>query len=112
MTAAAPAAARLFHALGDPVRLGLVERLAAGRPCILSELARDLPITRQGVRKHVQVLVDAGLVDLEPRGRASVARLRTKELAEAGAYLTRLERQWERRLESLRRSVEETEDPS
>jgi DNA-binding transcriptional ArsR family regulator len=99
-------AALLFHALGDPVRLGLLERLAARQPCILTELTRDFPMTRQGARKHLQVLVDAGLVSLEERGRACLARLRSDPLAEARAYLARLERRWEGRLDALRKSVE------
>lgn len=98
--------ATLFHALGDPVRLELVERLAARQPCRITALAQGLTISRQGARKHLQVLVDAGLVVLEAKGRESHARLRNEALDPARAFLVKLERQWDRRLQALKRSVE------
>lgn len=100
------AAARVFQALGDPVRLELVQRLARKQPCTIAALANGLPITRQGARKHLQVLADAKVIRLEPKGREVHVHLEAQALDPARAFLDRLERQWDRRLEALRRFVE------
>lgn len=98
---------RVFFALGDPVRLAIVQRLAAEQPCTIARVSEGLGITRQGVRKHLQVLADAGLVALEPRGREVQVHLEPARFDELRAFLDRLERQWDRRLDALRRFIEE-----
>jgi DNA-binding transcriptional ArsR family regulator len=98
--------ADVFHALGDRVRLEMVQRLARSQPCTVATVSQGLGITRQGARKHLQVLADARLVVLEPRGREVHVRLEAGAIERAQAFLSRLERQWDRRLEALRRSVE------
>jgi len=101
------AVVEVFHALGDPIRLKMVERLVRSQPCTIAAVSHGLGITRQGARKHLQVLVDAKLVVLEPRGREVHVRLETGALERAKAFIAGLERQWDRRLEALRRFVEE-----
>lgn len=102
MTAAAVA----FHALGDPIRLEMVERISRAQPCPIATVLHGFGITRQGARKHLQVLVDAKLVVLEPRGREVHAQLAVAGLAQTKAFLEKLERQWDRRLAALKRFVE------
>lgn len=101
-------AAQVFHALGDPVRLQIVQRLARAQPCTIAAVSEGLGITRQGVRKHLQVLADARIVALEPRGREVHVQLAADGLDPAKAFFARLERQWDRRLEALKRFVEES----
>jgi len=55
---------RTFAALADPTRLAVVERLGGG-PATISELAEPFGITLTGMKKHVLVLEDAGLVVTE-----------------------------------------------
>ncbi len=50
-----------FHALGDPTRRAIFERLARG-PIAVGELARELPVSRPAVSQHLRVLKEAGLV--------------------------------------------------
>lgn len=99
-------AADVFHALGDPVRLAMVQRLARQEPCTIADVCEGSGITRQGARKHLQVLVDAHLVVLEPHGREVQVQLDRRGLDEARALLDRIGRQWDRRLEALKRSLE------
>jgi DNA-binding transcriptional ArsR family regulator len=99
--------AEIFRALSDPVRLEMVRRLARDRPCTVSDVCRGLGITRQGARKHLQLLVDAKLVALEPRGREVLVHPDPSALDEAQAFIAELGRQWETRLDALRRFVEE-----
>jgi DNA-binding transcriptional ArsR family regulator len=59
----------VFAALADPTRRGLVARLVRDGPHTATALARDLPMSRQAVVHHLQVLGDAGVVDARRAGR-------------------------------------------
>jgi DNA-binding transcriptional ArsR family regulator len=96
----------LFRALGDPTRLEIVRRLASGEPHTISSVSSKLNITRQGARKHLQILVDAHVVSLNPKGRDTEVRLLRDTLGKGQAFIEKLERQWDKRLEALRKFVE------
>lgn len=98
--------AQVFHALGDPVRLEMVQRLSRQQPCTIAEVSHGLGITRQGARKHLQVLVEARLAVLEPRGREVLVELSPAGIDHVRTFLDKLERQWDRRLAALKRFVE------
>lgn len=98
--------AAIFHALGDPARIEMVRRLASGQPHPISVVSRDLGITRQGARKHLQVLVEAQIVSLEPKGRDVLVHLSPDRLDQARAFIAEMERRWDDRLAALRRFVE------
>ena len=100
--------AQVFQALGDPVRLEMVQRLSRNQPCTIDTVSRGLGISRQGARKHLQVLADARLVVLEPKGREVHVQLEASAFDQVKAFIARLEREWDRRLEKLRKFVEET----
>src|SRR5512139_3099510 len=76
----APAAA-LFRSLGDPTRLAIVRRLAAG-PARVVELVEAVGLAQSTVSKHLACLRECGLVDSEPVGRASLFRLTQPALIE------------------------------
>lgn len=67
-------AAALFRSLGDPTRLAIVRRLAAG-PARVVELVQAVGLAQSTVSKHLACLRDCGLVASEPVGRASLFRL-------------------------------------
>ncbi|MBI1863196.1 helix-turn-helix transcriptional regulator [Candidatus Microgenomates bacterium] len=96
----------VFRALGDPVRLEMVRRLAAGEPHTISTVSSQLNITRQGARKHLQVLVDAKIIALNPHGRDTEVRLLRDTLDQGKAFIANLELQWDKRLVALRTFVE------
>ena len=96
----------LFRALGYANRLEMIKRLSSGDPYTLNSVSAGLDITRQGARKHLQILVDAELVILEAKGRNTKVRLNQKRLDEGKAFIQEMENQWEQRLEALRRVVE------
>lgn len=95
-----------FKALGDPVRLEMVQRLSDGAPRTVSNLLGGLDISRQGARKHLQVLADAELVTLKPHGRQVEVSLDLSSLASARAFIAGLEQQWGRRLDKLKTFIE------
>ncbi len=76
----APAAA-LFRSLGDPTRLAIVRRLAAG-PARVTDLVEAVGLAQSTVSKHLACLRDCGLVDSDPVGRASLFRLTQPALIE------------------------------
>ena len=99
--------AQIFKALGDPIRLEMVSRLSCGSSYTLSDLSQGLGISRQGARKQIQVLVAAKLVKLNPAGREVNVILDTGKLEVAQAFIAKLEKQWDQRLEALKNFVEE-----
>ena len=101
------AAAEIFHALGDPIRLEMVQRLTRGSRCTITVISEGLGITRQGARKHLQVLADARVVALQPEGRDVLVSLEPESLDQAKLFIAELERRWGARLDALRKFVEE-----
>lgn len=91
-----------FEAVADPTRRTLLDRLRASGPLNLSQLAGPLPITRQAVTKHLDVLARAGLVAIRRRGRERIHELERRPLIEVYAWLAPYAEDWDRRLERLR----------
>ena len=107
MTPRRPAApAGVFAALGDPTRLAVLEAVATTGPITATELASELPITRQAVAKHLGVLRDAGLVTGERSGRETRYEARPDGLEPAGRWIADAGAAWDRRLARLRTRVE------
>lgn len=98
--------AETFRALGDPVRLEMVQRLADNVPTTITVVSRDLGLTRQGARRHLQVLVDANMVNLEPKGRDVYVQLDPAALDRAKSFIAELEMKWDQRLSALQRFIE------
>src|SRR6185503_7698328 len=94
--------ASLFAALGDETRLTVLAKLSRGEPQSISRLTAGSKITRQAVTKHLRVLAEAGVVRSLRSGRENLFQLQPKTLAEAGAYLQEVSRQWDAALERLR----------
>jgi DNA-binding transcriptional ArsR family regulator len=92
----------VFAALADPTRRSVVQSLSAGSTVTASKLARDLPITRQAVAKHLAALDQAGLVEGERRGRETHYRLTPAPLTEAASWMAAVGAEWDDRLEALR----------
>lgn len=101
------AVAELFRALGEPTRLEMVRRLSSGAPQTISSVSSGLDISRQAARKHLQVLADAEVVSLAPKGRDTIVRLELAKLDEGRAFISEIEQLWDQRLEALRRFVDE-----
>jgi len=83
----------------------VLETLAARGTVTATELAAELPITRQAVAKHLAALDAAGLVEPARVGRETRYRLTLERLDEATAWLERVGGQWDERLAALRDSV-------
>ena len=98
--------AETFKALGDPIRLEIVSRLSNGSYSTVGDLFDGLGVTRQGARKHLQVLADAELVTLQIKGRQTEVGLEISSLATVKSFIADLELHWDERLSALRKFVE------
>ncbi len=96
-----------FSALSDPTRRGILERLGRADATI-SDLADAFEITLTGIKKHVQVLEDAGLVVTEKIGRTRTCRLGTRSLDQEAAFIASYRRMLEDRLNRLEDFLERT----
>jgi DNA-binding transcriptional ArsR family regulator len=104
-----------FHALADPARRGMVERLSRG-PASVSELAKPLDMSLSAVVQHLQVLESSGLVRSEKVGRIRTCRIDPTALRTAEEWIARRRSIWEKHLdrlgEYLAANPEEPKDPS
>jgi DNA-binding transcriptional ArsR family regulator len=96
----------VFAALADPSRRFVVETLASRGTATPTELAADLPVTRQAVAKHLAALRHAGLVEATRSGRETRYALTPAPLASAAGWIEEVGTAWDGRLEALRRLVE------
>ncbi len=94
-----------FFALSDPTRRGILEQLGAG-PATISELARPVGLTINGIKKHVGVLERADLVVTRKVGRARECSLGPAGLGEANAWIQGYRSAWEDRLDRFGNFVE------
>jgi DNA-binding transcriptional ArsR family regulator len=91
---------RVFHALGDPTRRAIVEKLSQG-PMSVSRLAEPLDITLAAVVQHLQVLEETGLVRTEKTGRVRTCRIDPAGLSALEKWIGDRRSVWERRLDRL-----------
>jgi DNA-binding transcriptional ArsR family regulator len=95
-----PKIARVFHALGDPTRRAMLERLSAG-PMSVSFLAEPFDMSLAAVVQHLQILQRAGLVKTEKIGRVRTCRVEASGLHAAEEWLRARRPEWDRKLDHL-----------
>jgi DNA-binding transcriptional ArsR family regulator len=100
---------RVFHALGDPTRRAIVEKLSAG-PISVSRLAKPLAITLAAVVQHLQVLEKSGLVRTEKVGRVRTCSIEPQGLTVAERWIADRRSLWERRFDRLGDLLAEPEE--
>jgi DNA-binding transcriptional ArsR family regulator len=91
---------RVFHALAEPMRRALVQRLSAG-PMSVSDLAQPFDVTLAAIVQHLQVLEESGIVRSEKLGRVRTCRLEPEGLKLAERWISERRSTWERRLDRL-----------
>jgi DNA-binding transcriptional ArsR family regulator len=91
---------QVFAALSDPIRRRILQ-LLDGQALLVSELASQFNISLQGVSRHIQVLVRAGLVQQERSGRISRCTLEAAPLMEAAVWLNRYAKYWQGQFDLL-----------
>ena len=97
---------RLFHALGDPTRRAMLDRLSQG-PLSVSELAAPLGITLTAVVQHSQILEECGLAHTEKLGRVRTCRIEAAGFDALEQWIRNHRTTWERKLDRLATFLEE-----
>jgi DNA-binding transcriptional ArsR family regulator len=100
MSGKGPLLDAVFHALADPGRRAMVDRLGRG-PASVSELAAPLDMSLPAVLQHLAVLEGSGLVRTEKQGRVRTCELDAKALNSAEQWIASRRSEWERRLDRL-----------
>lgn len=95
-----------FAALSDATRRGVLEQLGRADASI-SELAEKFHMTLTGMKKHVSVLEQAGLVTTEKAGRVRTCKLGLRRLEEEAAWIEKYRQLWEARFDELDKVIEE-----
>lgn len=98
-----------FAALSDATRRGILERLGRGEASI-TDLASTFEMTLTGMKKHVSVLEEAGLVTTEKVGRVRTCKLGPRRLEDETAWMTKYRDMLEERFDHLAMFLERTSD--
>lgn len=101
---------KVFNALADPTRRSIINTLTINGERTATQLSHQLSqnkeITRQGVTKHLNILVEARLISTGKQGREVYYNLTPKPLTSATQWIAEIETQWDKRLATLRNMVE------
>ena len=95
----------VFTALADPSRRQVLALVGESGEATASALARELPISRQAVNKHLTLLAEAGLVASRRDGREVLYRVTPAPMSEAMQWMTAVGGDWDERLGALRRHL-------
>jgi DNA-binding transcriptional ArsR family regulator len=100
---------RLFHALGDPTRRAILDRLVE-RPMSVSQLAEPLGITLTAVTQHMQILEAARLAHTEKIGRVRTCRIERAGFRALERWIRDHRTAWERKLDRLGALLDEQDE--
>lgn len=100
---------RVFHALADPARRAMLERLRRG-PAPVTEIARPLPMSLPAAMQHLSVLEEAGLVRTQKVGRVRTCAIAPRALSRAEQWIQAQRAEWERRLDRLGAALESSKE--
>ncbi len=99
---------RAFHALGDPTRRAMLEKLSQG-PVSVSALAEPFDMTLAAVVQHLQILEESGLIRTEKVGRVRTCQIEPRGFALVEKWITDRRLLWERRFDRLGALLSEPE---
>ncbi|MEJ7730347.1 MAG: metalloregulator ArsR/SmtB family transcription factor [Polyangiaceae bacterium] len=98
-----------FAALAEPNRFRIVELLRAG-PRPVNDIGERLRMAQPQVSKHLRVLREAGLVEMQPRAQQRLYELRAQPLRQLHVWLDRYRQLWDARLDDLDQLIEELKE--
>jgi DNA-binding transcriptional ArsR family regulator len=96
---------QVFAALADRTRRDVIELIGSSGEASATQLARELPVSRQAINKHLASLAAAGLVADRRAGREVLYRLTPAPMSEAMGWMTAVGAEWDDRLAALKRHL-------
>ncbi len=100
----------IFKAMADPIRRDILACLKESPKQSISDLTRHHKITRQAVTKHLNILVDAGVVNTHVMGKNRLHQLNPEPLKEMASWLAPYAKLWDQRLANLKTFLGEPDD--
>jgi DNA-binding transcriptional ArsR family regulator len=100
-----------FAALADPIRRGMLERLARGEASA-GELAKPFKVSLPAISRHLRVLEHAGLLARRKTGRVHRCRLNPSPMQDAAQWIARYQKFWEHQFDALAKFLEEKQEES
>src|SRR5919202_6152290 len=100
------ASADIFQAIADPTRRALLDRLRDGEQPV-KQLAEPFNMSLPAISQHLQILCEAGLVQVRKAGRQRLYRLNPEPLKEVSDWITHYEQFWQEKLDALGKYLEE-----
>jgi len=97
---------RVFHALSDPTRRAIVQRLTAG-PASVSALSEPHGMAKPTMLQHIRVLEQSGLIGTEKTGRVRMCTMKPATLSAAETWLSRQRTIWEGRFDRMETYVKQ-----
>lgn len=90
----------VFQAIADPTRRAIIGMLAQ-QPLNLNNVAEHFRVSRPAISKHIRILTECGLIEIEPRGRERYCKARLEKLNEVADWVTQYRRFWNDKLDAL-----------
>ena len=90
----------VFKAIADPIRRDMIGLLST-KPYNINDLSGNFKMTRTGVSKHLKILRECGLVEIEQKGRERYCKAKLESLAEVSAWVNQYRSFWNEKLDNL-----------
>lgn len=91
----------VFQAIADPTRRDIISLLASGEPMNLNSIADQFDISRPAISKHIKILEECNLIDIQQEGRERICELKPEQLAPVSDWVDKNRKLWNSRLDKL-----------
>lgn len=91
----------VFQAIADPTRRDIISLLASGEPMNLNSIADQFDISRPAISKHIKILEECNLIDIQQEGRERICELKPEQLAPVSDWVEKNRKLWNSRLDKL-----------
>lgn len=97
---------RVFSALSDPIRRGILVELSAGEQNV-RQLTRKFDVSQPAISRHIRTLKDAGLIEKEKRGREQFIQVNAKKAEDAAAWIIHYSQFWKQHFDEVARILDQ-----
>lgn len=91
----------VFQAIADPTRRDIISLLASGEPMNLNSIADQFDISRPAISKHIKILEECNLIDIQQEGRERICELKPEQLEPVSEWVEKNRKLWNSRLDKL-----------
>lgn len=100
----------VFQGIADPTRRDIITMLASGEPMNLNSIAEQFDISRPAISKHIKILEECNLIDIQQEGRERICELKPDQLKPVSEWVEKNRRLWNQRLDKLEAYLNEIQN--